>query len=637
MSATAALRQRRVRTRRGNRGESGVTVSLSALWCDGATIALPYAHSFDAATPGWRMEIMAQQNGFDVVVAGGGLAGLTLARQLRREHPELTVAVVERTTRPLDEGCHKVGESSVELGSQYLERLGLGDYLRERHLIKFGLRFFPGGGALPIEQRCELGPSQEPIIRSYQIDRGRFENDLRDMIADDGVTLIEGAVVREVELSTDGGEHKATVHVGDETRQLSARWLVDATGRNALFKRRMKLKRGTRHVGNAGWFRVKGRVDLAEMVPADASEWHDHSFASERWRSTNHLMGTGYWVWLIPLSSGLTSVGVVTHDSHHGFERVRSLENTLAFIAEHEPILAQRLADSEVLDFACLSSYSHGVARSWSDQRWAITGEAGAFIDPLYSPGTDYIAFTNSFTSELIRVDLAGEDLTTRVRQLNLQYRALVAGGVSVFRESAAVYGHARAMAAKIYFDNFSYWSFPCQYYAQSIYRVTGTLHNTLTMVGARFVELSGYVQLLMRAWAEQFPEEPTAGFTGLPAFPSLVIDTHLALADTMSPEETLAYFEMRVEQSEAMARELVIRGLVEWGPIGGASVLEQAEFSSWTLSIPMSRLDAEGTIGLARRRALDVVARDVERNLGRVTQHPQWREALDLVRPVAS
>ena len=91
-------------------------------------------------------------------------------------------------------------ESSVELGSQYLERLGLREYLEQNHLLKFGLRFYPGGGHLPLEQRTEIGPSSEPIVQSYQIDRGIFETDLRAMLVEDGVTLLEGHTVSEVEL-----------------------------------------------------------------------------------------------------------------------------------------------------------------------------------------------------------------------------------------------------------------------------------------------------------------------------------------------------------------------------------------------------------------------------------------------------
>jgi 2-polyprenyl-6-methoxyphenol hydroxylase-like FAD-dependent oxidoreductase len=98
----------------------------------------------------------------DVAICGGGLAGLLLARQLRRELPELSVAVLERVRRPLPDACHKVGESSVELASQYLERLGLGAYLLERQIVKMGLRFFPGGGHLPLVERTEIGPCAEP-------------------------------------------------------------------------------------------------------------------------------------------------------------------------------------------------------------------------------------------------------------------------------------------------------------------------------------------------------------------------------------------------------------------------------------------------------------------------------------------
>ena len=146
-------------------------------------------------------------------------------------------------------------------------------------------------------------------------------------------------------------------------------------------------------------------------------------------------MGPGYWAWIIPLSSGNTSIGVVTHDSHHPFEELRSLEKTQAFLERHEPTLARELEPFEILDFGCLKGYSHNVARSWSADRWAIVGEAGAFVDPLYSPGTDFIAYANSFTEDMIRVDLEGGDLVTRARELSALYRSLVEIGRASCRE----------------------------------------------------------------------------------------------------------------------------------------------------------------------------------------------------------
>ncbi|MEM9457078.1 MAG: NAD(P)/FAD-dependent oxidoreductase [Myxococcota bacterium] len=576
----------------------------------------------------------------DVVICGGGLAGLTLARQIRRELPSMRIVVIERTTRPLPPACHKVGESSVELGSQYLERLGLAEYLQREHIIKFGLRFYPGGGHLPIDQRAELGPANEPIVRSYQIDRGRFEEDLRAMIEQDGVTLHEGAMVRIISLGAGGDPHEITFERGGQRTTLRSRWVVDATGRNAFLKRRMRLKRGTRHAGNAGWFRVEGRVEPGDLVDDPQSPFFAVPMASERWRSTSHLMGEGYWVWLIPLAGGRTSVGIVTHDHVHGFDRVRTHERAMAFLREYEPALARRLDGVEALDFRTLRGYSHGVARSWSHDRWAIVGEAGAFVDPLYSPGTDFIAYANSFTAELMRVDRDGEDLVARTGELNAQYRALVAGSVGIFREAAPVYGHWRAMATKIYWDNFVYWTFACQYYLQQMYRVSGPLYRELSGVGARFVELSGCMQSLFAAWVELAPEaKPRPGFLGLPVFPSLPVDAHLDLQKTMTPEQTLESMRHRLGQAEQMAAELVVRVLVELGPQTGAQLLQEAGSERWTLRYDPERIAAEPLVGLQRRRALSVVARDVERNLGRVERHPQWSEALALlpIPPVAA
>ncbi len=80
---------------------------------------------------------------FDVVILGGGLAGLTLARQLLSQQPELMIAVIEKRQYPVSETTHKVGESTVEIGAHYLsEQLGLKKHLTDDQLPKFGLRFF---------------------------------------------------------------------------------------------------------------------------------------------------------------------------------------------------------------------------------------------------------------------------------------------------------------------------------------------------------------------------------------------------------------------------------------------------------------------------------------------------------------
>jgi flavin-dependent dehydrogenase len=569
---------------------------------------------------------------WDAIICGAGLAGLTLALQLRRELPSLRIAVVERTRRPLPPACHKVGESNAELGSLYLERLGLREYLRREHIVKLGLRFFPGGGTLPLESRTEIGPSQEPVVKGYQIDRGLFEQDVRGMIERDGVALWEGATVRGVKI---GQPHELTIERDGERMIARAKWVVDATGRSALLRRRFGGKQPTAHVGNAGWFRIDERLHLHELAATPSGPWHDEALASERWRSTNHLMGPGYWVWIIALPGERTSIGVVTFDAVHGFDRVRTLDRTLAFLREHEPALAERVAGAPMLDFRCIKAYSHGIERSWSADRWAIVGDAGAFVDPLYSPGTDFIAFGNSFTTELLRADTAGEDLAAAVEALDREYAALIEGSLGVYRKAAPMLAHARAWATKIYWDNFAYWAYTCQYFLQGLFRIR-ELDAELSALRRRFVQLSGYVQSLLHAWTTAHPEAPRGGFFRLPAFPSFAVDAHLDLQNEMTPQQTLESMRMRVEMGEQMVAELVVRALLEHGPDAGRQLLDAAGVRDWDVPFDPNRADVEPTVGLARRRATSRVVRDVERVLGRVERHPQWTEAVKLLHPQA-
>ncbi len=391
----------------------------------------------------------------DLVIVGGGLAGLTLALQLRDAQPGLSVAVVERARHPVPEITHKIGESTVELGSWYLANtLGLRDHLDESQLRKFGLRFFFGAGGRSLETADELGVSDTFSTPTWQVDRGRLENELARRAGAQGVTLIGGARVKSVQ--TDG--RKRVLYDGpDGERTLESRWVVDAASRTSPLKRQLSLARANTHDVNASWFRVEGeiRVDDWSSDPA----WGQRTGERPRWLSTNQLMGPGYWVWIIPLASGATSIGIVADPQWHGLDEIRTEAASLAWLERFEPRLAAALKDHPLLDFAFLRHFSHDCEQLFSPDQWALTGEAGVFLDPLYSPGTDFIAISNSFITDLVSRDCAGQDIRVRSRALETVYRSLYDNTLSIYQGLYGGFGDAHFMALKTTWDYCYYWS----------------------------------------------------------------------------------------------------------------------------------------------------------------------------------
>ena len=111
------------------------------------------------------------------------------------------------------------------------------------------------------------------------------------------------------------------------------------------------------------------------------------------------MVGAGYWVWLIPLSSGSHSVGIVADAKLHPFSRISRFEPALDWLREYEPQAAIVCEEHRHLlqDFRALKRYAYGCRQLYSRDRWALTGEAGLFTDPFYSPGSDFIGIGNTF------------------------------------------------------------------------------------------------------------------------------------------------------------------------------------------------------------------------------------------------
>jgi flavin-dependent dehydrogenase len=295
--------------------------------------------------------------------------------------------VIDKQKHPVPEAAHKVGESSVEIAAYYLRNvLGLQEHLQTQQLPKFGLRmFFSFDGNQDITRRVELGHAVRPPrpVATYQLDRGRLENAMGDELRKHGITFLDGYKVQQIVLQPQNEFHRLHIHGQSSDQEIQARWIVDASGRSTLLQRQLGLAKKVGHVANAVWFRINHPIDVNQWSSDPA--WRGRIIEGERMLSTNHLMGPGYWVWLIPLASGSTSIGIVTDANMHAFDEMNLFERALNWLHQHEPQCAREIEQhrAELQDFRVMKDYSYSCEQIFSDERWCLVGEAAISLDPL--------------------------------------------------------------------------------------------------------------------------------------------------------------------------------------------------------------------------------------------------------------
>jgi flavin-dependent dehydrogenase len=400
----------------------------------------------------------------EAVILGGGLAGLCLALQLRGEFPDMDILVLERQQHPLQSAAHKVGESTVEIGAHYFDHtLGLREHLDAAHIRKFGLRYFFSDGRDDVENTSELGVSRLLPAPSYQLDRGIFETFLGEEARRRGIDFRDGATVKNFTVGEHGAAHSVRFVDADGEHTVSSRWLLDASGRAALLRRRFDLTLDNGHHANAVWFRMDAMLDIDSW--SDDADWRGRVSPPERWRSTNHLMGPGYWAWLIPLGSGAHSVGIVTDAAMHPLDGMRDFDKALNWLHERQPAMGRAIAAERdtLLDFRFLRGYSHGCKQLFSGDRWALTGEAGTFLDPFYSPGSDFIAIANTYIVALIGHDRAGHNVAPYAHFYEKLYFSFYENTLALFRNQYPLFGNSQVLPTKVIWDYAYYWGVLCQ------------------------------------------------------------------------------------------------------------------------------------------------------------------------------
>jgi len=318
---------------------------------------------------------------FDAIVIGGGPSGSSAATRLAQRSRRVLLLEKEHFPR------FHIGESLLPCSMPLFEELGVLPALNAHgFLTKYAAEFVTADGSLT--RRYAFADGLIPGAPSaFEVDRSEFDQILLQNASKRGVDVREGMTVTRFDMSQDGVEVQARDEAGKSTA-FSARVLLDATGQASLVAGRLGLREMDLGLKNFAVFsHFEGAVRHAGKREGDITV----------------VLVPGGWWWIIPLAGGRTSVGQVGPAS-----MLRGRKPDESYFHEQiakTPYLAQRLASAvRVAPVRTISDYSY-VSKQLAGDRFVLIGDAGAFIDPVFSTGV-YLGMVGAFRAAEA-VDLA--------------------------------------------------------------------------------------------------------------------------------------------------------------------------------------------------------------------------------------
>jgi flavin-dependent dehydrogenase len=312
---------------------------------------------------------MSTNNTYDVIVMGGGPAGSSVATMLAREGRQ--VIVFEKEIFPR----HHIGESLMTDTYWTFRRMGILEKLRDSPFVrKYSVQFANAAGKESRPFYFFEAVHHESAV-TWQVTRAKFDELLINHAAEQGATVHQGVLVKQVLFEGDRAVG-VEVQMQDGSRQkFYAKVVVDATGQMAMLSNKFrwrvrdpKLKKAVLYSYFKGVHREPDLNGGATLV-----------------LRTEH--GSGGWFWYIPLEDEITSVGIVADPDY----LLKGRGQDLAKIFEEEiqkcaPV-GKRVAGGErvdkiysILDYSYRSKHNAG-------NGFIIIGDAYGFLDPIYSSG----------------------------------------------------------------------------------------------------------------------------------------------------------------------------------------------------------------------------------------------------------
>src|SRR5579885_3497032 len=363
---------------------------------------------------------------YDLIIIGGGPGGSTAAAFARQYG--MKVLVVEKEQFPR----FHIGESLLPMGNAILHETGVWPKLEAAGFIrKYGAAFHLSNARAQTEIEFSEGLVPD-LDYAFQVERGKFDTLLLDHARELGAEVLVRTLARSVE--TKGRLHHVRLETGAAAQTVTARWLLDASGRDNLFQAEQKRS-----------------LDPSPFPKRVAIYSHFRGVVRAAGRAAGHTIAVRLengWFWFIPLDEERTSVGLVTTVEAMRAAALRP-EALFARTVSRSAKLRELLAHAEpVMPFHVTSDYSY-FRRQLAEERMLLVGDAAGFFDPIFSSGV-YMSMWSAKTAVdlLAQADRAGRGLTRAERH---HYTHAVKRHAAVFQKLIAMF-----------YDNESFSVFMC-------------------------------------------------------------------------------------------------------------------------------------------------------------------------------